>query len=175
MPYAGAYFFENPTEPGTAEPMPVFRPGIRIGDYRPNAQIPYNADHAPVVTTPDERHDAFRARAFAERLRLGLGTDPVHASEGRIRAKQWKLADWEGHGDLDLLIGIGDWADYGWDDAFDVAGRWTNGPLHGSVYLALRKTDGSYAEPRKLTAAEARWTSTACPVPTWPISIPTET
>ena len=58
----------------------------------------------------------------------------------------------EGDGDLDLVVGIGDWVDYGWDDAFDDSGRWTNGPLHGYVYLATRKADGTHTKPRKLTA-----------------------
>ncbi len=152
LPYEGTYFFENPAGPNSSNPMPVFRSGVRIGDYRTNAQISHIEGRPPVVTTPNERHDRFREHAFAEPTSLGLDTDKVHASKGRIRAKQWKLADWEGDGDLDLLIGVGDWGDYGWDDAFDHTGTWTNGPLHGFVYLAVRQSDGSYGEPRKLMA-----------------------
>lgn len=155
VPYEGTYFFENPSETGVLDPMPVFRPGIRIGAYRSNAQISHNVGHAPAVTTPGEIHEAFRERAFRSPRSLAVAIGEVYSTAGRIRARQWKLADWEGDGDLDALIGIGDWADYGWDDAFDSAGQWTNGPLHGYVYLALRQADGSYAAPRKLMAEDA--------------------
>ena len=152
VPYQGTYFFENPSDPGDREAMPVFRPGVRIGEYRTNAQVSHNEGRDPIVTTPGETHQHFREVAFQEPSGLDLATDEIYRSEGRIRAKQWKLADWEGDGDLDLLIGVGDWGEYGWDDAFDERGNWTNGPLHGFVYLSLRQPDGSYASPRKLQA-----------------------
>ena len=152
LPYEGTYFFENPSDSSDPEPMPVFRPAVRIGDYRTNAQISHNEGFAPVVATPGERHDQFIQQAFGAGQEIVLPVAQVHRSEGRIRANQWKFVDWEGDGDLDLAVGIGDWAEYGWDDAFDETGRWTNGPLHGYVYLALRNADGSFSEPRKLTA-----------------------
>lgn len=152
LPYEGTYFFENPSDPAGSEPMPVFRPAVRIGDYRTNAQISHNEGFDPVTTTPGKRHSDFKQRAFGAGQDIVLPVAEIHSSEGRIRANQWKFVDWEGDGDLDLMVGIGDWADYGWDDAFDEAGRWTNGPLHGYVYLALRNADGSFGEPRKLKA-----------------------
>ena len=33
----------------------------------------------------------------------------------KIRFKQWKYVDYEGDGDLDLIVGMDDWGDYGWD------------------------------------------------------------
>ena len=155
LPYEGTYFFENPSGATSKDPMPVFLPGVRIGEYRTNAQISHIAGGAPVVTTPGQRHDQFRTDAFASPADLGLDTEIVYASKGRVRAKQWKLADWEGDGDMDLLVGVGDWGDYGWDDAYDERGEWTNGPLHGFVYLALMGSDGSYGRPRKLLAGDA--------------------
>ena len=155
LPYEGTYFFENPAGPGNSDPMPVFRPGVRIGEYRTNAQISHAKGRPPVVTTPNERHDSFLEHAFDRPASLGVDTGTVYASQGRVRAKQWKLADWEGDGDLDLLIGIGDWGEYGWDDAFDDQGTWTNGPLHGFVYLAIQHPDGSYGDPRKLLAGDS--------------------
>ncbi len=151
-PYEGTYFFENPSGPDATDPMPVFRPGVKIAEYRTNAQISHIEGRPSVVTTPEERHDTFRQHGFAKPTSLGLDTEKVYSSKGRIRAKQWRLADWEGDGDLDLLVGVGDWGDYGWDDAYDSEGRWTNGPLHGFVYLALRQADGSFGEPEKLLA-----------------------
>ena len=152
VPYEGTYFFENPSDANESNPMPVFLPGVRVGEYRTNAQISHNNGHRPVVTTPGERHASFLQDAFGKPTPLGLSTEQIYSSTGRIRAKQWKLADWEGDGDLDLVIGIGDWGEYGWDDAYDGEGNWTNGPLHGFVYLSLRQDDGSFEEPRKLVA-----------------------
>ncbi len=53
----------------------------------------------------------------------------------------WRYVDWEGDGDQDLVVGIGDWSDYEWDHAYDAQGRWRNGPLHGWVYL-IENLDG---------------------------------
>ena len=71
---------------------------------------------------------------------------------GRVRANQWKRIDWEADGDLDLVVGVGDWTEYGWDDAYDSAGNWTNGPLHGYVYLALNDGGGNYSQAVKVSA-----------------------
>ncbi len=58
----------------------------------------------------------------------------------------WHPTDWDGDGRIDLLIGVSDWRDYGWDDAFNAKGEWTRGPLHGSVYF--HRNIGSNASPR---------------------------
>ena len=152
LPYEGTYFFENAAPPGSNLAMPRFLPGVRIAEYRTNAQISHNSGHPAVIATPGELHPNFRKYAYSQPVELGVNTAQAYASTGRLRAKQWKLADWEGDGDLDVIVGVGDWGDYGWDDAFDDSGVWTNGPLHGYVYLALRQADGTYGEPRKLEA-----------------------
>lgn len=51
------------------------------------------------------------------------------------RDDMWQPFDWDGDGLVDLLVGVSDWRDYGWDDAFDSEGNWTRGPLHGYVYF----------------------------------------
>src|SRR5690606_20674275 len=79
----------------------------------------------------------------------------VHDSGRRIRENQWCLSDFDDDGALDLIVGVADWTDYGWDDAFDAHGRWTNGPLHGFVYLLRNKGTSEqpdYEPPRKLEA-----------------------
>ena len=76
----------------------------------------------------------------------------------RVRANQWRYVDYDGDGALDLIVGVGDWTDYGWDNAFDIEGNWTNGPLHGYVYL-LHNTGTTeaptYAEPGQAAANDA--------------------
>ena len=58
----------------------------------------------------------------------------------------WYPVDWDHDGKIDLLNGVSDWRDYGWDDAFDEKGIWKRGPLHGFVYFY--KNTGTNAAPR---------------------------
>jgi hypothetical protein len=65
-------------------------------------------------------------------------------------------------------VGIEDWTDYGWDDAFDSSGKWTNGPLHGFVYWV--KNTGSnekpaYAEPTLVQSDGKPVDTYGCPTP----------
>jgi hypothetical protein len=61
------------------------------------------------------------------------------------RDDMWQPFDWDGDGRIDLLTGVSDWRDYGWDDAFDAKGNWTRGPLHG--YVFLHRNVGTNANP----------------------------
>jgi hypothetical protein len=65
----------------------------------------------------------------------------------------WYPVDWDGDEKIDLLIGVSDWREYGWDDAYNSRGEWIRGPLHGFVYLHRNSgTNQSpvYAEPERL-------------------------
>ncbi|MCZ6795086.1 MAG: VCBS repeat-containing protein [Planctomycetota bacterium] len=144
-PYGGVYFFENP---GGTSAFPTFRRAVRIGDMRRNPQVSYVAGE-PRVLTPGEEHPRFRENGFSLPRKIPVSFE-VRPPGARVRANQWKLCDYEGDGDLDLVVGVGDWSDYGWDDAFDSTGRWTRGPLHGWVYLLLN--EGTDEAPRYLRA-----------------------
>lgn len=146
VPYEGTYFFENP---GGGK-MPVFKPGRRVADYRTNVQISPDG----TLMTPGATHSQFKASGFEAPQMLSLQTEDFHTSEGRVRANQWKQLDYDGDGVLDLVVGIGDWVDYGWDDAYNAEGEWTNGPLHGYVYWARGTNDG-FATPQHVEAAGA--------------------
>ena len=148
-PTAATLFFEN-TE-GDVK-FPVFKPGKRISKSLRNPQVSF-INGKPHVLTPGLVHHEF--------LTKGLDTDralPLDAKlnlTGSLRANQWKWADYDGDGIHDLLIGIGEWTEYGWDNAYDANGNWTNGPLRGWVYFA--RNTGTIdapvlAEPVKLEA-----------------------
>jgi hypothetical protein len=126
-PYSGTYFFEN-AEGRTR--YPIFRRAVRIADAVRNAQVSY-VEGRPVVTTPGWRYPDFRAAGFSRAEPLSV---PDGFPAGKVRANQWKLVDYDADGILDLVVGTGDWSDYGWDDAFDDQGRWTRGPLHGRIH-----------------------------------------
>src|SRR5690606_29415307 len=121
----GVYFFENP---GGGK-LPVFRPAVRIGDPHGNVMLASSAGR-PGVCTPGRWHDDFLTKGLAGGKPL-----PFKPSFHIGRANQWQLLDYDGDGVQDLIIGASDWREYGWDDAYDKTGRWTNGPLHGYVYF----------------------------------------
>ena len=147
-PFNATCFFENP---GGDPKMPVFRPPVVIGPGLRNCQIAY-IDGQPRVTIPGHECVNFLKAGFDDRVKLPV-EPKVHPN--KIRANQWKYVDYDGDGRLDLVVGVGDWSEYGWDNAFSAKGEWTNGPLRGFVYL-LRNTgsnqDPKYGEPTKIEA-----------------------
>ncbi|MCA9270060.1 MAG: VCBS repeat-containing protein, partial [Planctomycetales bacterium] len=155
-PSNGIYLFENPANPRGGKPsplMPVFLPGVRLRAAPSHYVTPSYVDGQTRVLIPGRELVDFRAEAFGKSVAV-YEKENIHP--GAVRANQWKLADYDGDGRLDLLVGVGDWKEYGWDNAFDERGQWTNGPLHGYVYLLRNETDNDqprYAAPQKLTAA----------------------
>ena len=147
-PYKGVYFFEN-VDGDVA--MPLFRAGVRIGPAQRDMMPSYVGDQVVVLTHAKKVIDISSGRT--EQI---YPTEKIHNPDGRTRADQWRQVDYDGDGALDLIVGAGDWTEYGWDDAFNERGEWTHGPLHGYVYLI--KNSGTteqpeYAEPAMLTAA----------------------
>ncbi len=148
-PYNGTYWFENP---GGKKRMPVFKAAVRISHGLQNVQLSW-VDEKPRVLSPGFEYPDFLKTGLESRVKLPLATKVGHA--GKIRANQWKYVDYDGDGRLDLVVGIGDWTDYGWDNAYNARGEWTNGPLHGYVYLARNSGTNArpqYVSPVKLTA-----------------------
>ena len=146
-PYSGIYFFEN--DDGNSK-MPVFKPGVRIAKSRRNIQPSY-PDGKVRLLIPGEELVDFRKNNFSQTRKIY----PVNQLLPKTRANQWRYCDYDGDGDLDIIVGVGDWTDYGWDNAFNSKGQWTRGPLHGYVFLI--KNIGSadspqYAKPKKVQA-----------------------
>jgi predicted neuraminidase len=149
-PHNGVYFFENPGK-NNQETMPVFRPGVWVGRASNNFQVSY-VDGKARILKPGYEFVDFRKQGF-DKPRKIFPTTSVHP--GPVRANQWRYVDYDGDGRQDLVVGVGDWTEYGWDDAHDAQGRWRNGPLHGYVYW-MRNTgaDGKprYDPPRRVQA-----------------------
>jgi predicted neuraminidase len=148
-PSNGLWYFENPSQdPSVA--MPVFKPAVRLGPAGQNVQISF-VDGQPRLLRENVEYANFRETGTA-----GDGGTVVYPNArfhpGNTRARMWRYVDWEGDGDQDLVVGIGDWSDYVWDQAYDGQGRWRNGPLHGWVYL-IENVDGRYSDtPQKILA-----------------------
>ncbi len=151
-PYNGVYFFENP---GGDTKMQIFKPAVKVGKGRSNIQVSY-IDGVPRLLTPARELVGFREGDFA-RTESIYPAGKIHNPKGRTRANQWKYCDFEGDGDLDLIVGVGDWTEYGWDDAFDAQGQWQRGPLRGYVYVIPNENTTErpkYGEPEKIQAGD---------------------
>ena len=154
-PSNGVYFFENPSQ-DPAEKFPVFKSGVRIGTATSNMQVSYVDGQARILRpgfeyvreSPQSPFDFDRAQKIYPKSN-------VHSN--RVRGNMWRYVDFDGDGDHDLIVGVGDWTDYGWDHAYDAAGRWRNGPLHGYVYVITNEGSDqspSYSDqPHRLKAA----------------------
>ena len=150
VPYNGTYLFENP---GGDAKMPVFKPPVRVGPGLKNVQVSHVGGR-PRVLSPGTEWVDFLGREF--KATRTIHPQPNIHPKGQIRANQWRYVDYDGDGALDLVVGVGDWANYGWDNAFNTKGEWTRGPLHGYVYY-LRNTGTAdapqYADPKPILAA----------------------
>lgn len=145
-PYRGLYYFENPGNE-------VFLPAVRLGPSSSNVTVSYVGDGIELLT-PGKRHPEFKTEGIGKGEPLAFTKSLVDKSQ-RTRANQWKLVDYDGDGLTDLVVGLGTWGDYGWDDAYDQQGNWTNGPLHGQVHLLRNigtEEKPEYADPQLLEA-----------------------
>jgi len=184
-PHNGTYFFENPGPSSVGEKTLAFKSARRLGpgfsnitlswvEGRPRVLLPGEEIVGFLQGRLDQRrkiyprsnvHTVEAVRAPGENVSgLFVGKfdqsrkSPSRAKSrvaARVRANQWKWVDYDGDGALDLAVGVGWWGDYGWDNAFNARGQWTNGPLHGFAYLIRNRGSSAkprYAEPVKLTA-----------------------
>ena len=147
-PHNGTYFFENVA--GRVK-FPIFKPARRIGKGTSNVMPSYDGKRVRVLGPAQEYPDFLRT-GLDQPVKLPL---PPNLHPQKVRANQWRYADFDGDGRTDLVVGVGDWTEYGWDNAFDASGRWTRGPLHARVYIVRNTGDNAqpvYAPPVALEA-----------------------
>ncbi len=146
VPSNGIYFFENPS--GDVK-YPVFKPGVWISGAVHDITISY-LDGGWHVLTPEKRYPDFKKSFLSRGVAL-----PYKTSFFQGRARQWKLCDYDGDGVVDLVIGVSDWREYGWDDAYNEKGEWTAGPLHGYVYFVRNTGTNENPVYRKAVQVQA--------------------
>jgi len=134
-------------------PLPVFKPGVRISKGMQNVELSWGADGKPRVLSPGVEYPDFARTGLESGKKLPI---PSNVHPNKVRANMWKYADYDGDGRTDVIIGIGDWSDYGWDNAYNAKGVWIKGPLRGFVYVV--RNEGSneqpkYGRPAKVIAA----------------------
>ena len=163
-PYNGTYFFENASGDTAKNKMPVFKPAKRISAGKQNVQVSY-VDGQPRVLSPGKEYPDFLKTGLEHEQKLPVDAK-VHPN--KIRGDMWRVVDFDGDGNNDLIVGIDDWTEYGWDNAYTENGRWMNGPLRGYVYL-LRNTGTNdkpaYDKPKKIMATDRPLETFGWPAP----------
>ena len=143
-PSNGVYFFENASQDPSVK-LPVFRKAVRVGKTSHNMQVSYVDGQPRILRTNQEFPRDVKTGQFdfdhPERI---YPRSNIHRNG--VRANMWRYVDYDGDGDQDLIVGVGDWSDYGWDHAYDHHGQWKNGPLHGYIYCI--ENQGTTAEPK---------------------------
>lgn len=148
-PYKGLWFFRNI---GTAK-RPLFAAAIRVSEKGlNNIRLSEVGGEAFVLSCNTEYPDFLLPPPYARERRIDYAGEVLGAAYRKSRSNMWNYVDWDGDGDKDIVVGIDTWDDYGWDNAYDAAGRWTRGPLHGYVYL-LENTPEGYVNRGKIEAA----------------------
>lgn len=172
-PSNGVWLFENATGDTAHDKFPVFRPARRLSSTV-HYVMPSYVNGELRVLSPGNEYERFASLGLAKPIALPapksihVPTGNAPGARNKIRHNQWRYADYDGDGITDLIVGIEDWSHYGWDDAYDADGNWTNGPLHGFVYvLRNERTDEepNYAKPSLVTTSEGPVDTYGCPSP----------
>ena len=156
--YKGVYYFENTGRLDPASGAPIFKKAVRLSNLRQDITPSYVDGKVRVLSRNVEFPD-FIKNGIGNGKGKPLPFDPrsIHpiSELRRIRSYQCSYVDFDGNGLLDIAVGVNDYSDYGWDDAFDGNGRWINGPLHGYVYILKNKGSNNepvYSQPMRLEA-----------------------
>ncbi|MCU0711956.1 MAG: VCBS repeat-containing protein [Pirellula sp.] len=155
-PSNGVWYFEN--QQGVTK-LPIFQPPKKWSSTV-HYVMPSYVNGGIRVLSPGIEYDHFITKGTESKKTLPI--DPkFHKPLGtqtkgpKVRHNQWRYVDFNGDGVLDLSVGIEDWSFYGWDDAWDTDGKWTNGPLHGWIYVFInrgRDDEPNYEAPFRLQA-----------------------
>jgi len=125
------------------------------------------------ILSPGFEYTNFTATGLVQKTKLPIEAG-FHKPQGqqpkgpKVRHNQWRYVDYNGDGSLDLTVGIEDWSYYGWDDAWNERGQWTNGTLHGWVYVFVNNSTTAtpkYADPVVVEAGGQRLNVFGCPSP----------
>lgn len=171
-PSNGIWVFENPTGDTAKQPMPIFQPARRLSATVHYVMPSWVAGKLRVLS-PGFEYPQFLQAGLQERNPLPIPANWYkprwkQTRGPKVRHNQWRYADYDGDGVTDLVVGIEDWSDYGWDHAWNAQGQWTNGPLHGFVFVFRNTgtdTAPKYSDPLQLESNGQPIDTFGCPSP----------
>lgn len=146
-PFNGTYLFTNI---GT-DKDPLYDRAVWLGPGRKDlVAADFNGDGALDLVVSGGYFSDVRRNRLTRFVKVDLKRD-YHIGRDDL----WYPVDWDRDGRIDILAGVSDWRDYGWDDAFNKKGEWLRGPLHGYVWLHRNRGSNEapdYEEPKMLQA-----------------------
>jgi hypothetical protein len=168
-PSNGVWLFTNPGTDTARNKLPVFRAAKRLSPTVHYVMPSYD-DARLRVLSPGFEYPEFVRTGTIPRVPLDIPANFYkprwsQTKGPKVRHNQWRYVDFNGDGLLDIVAGVEDWSEYGWDDAWDAQGRWRNGPLHGFIFVFLRRSDGSYGGAVQLNAGDKALDTFGCPSP----------
>ena len=110
-PYNGVYLFENPA--GRGVKFPVLKPGRRLGPATADMSLSWR-NGQPCLMAARQELPRFREGDWTNR-QSWFSTATVVPVE-HPRDQFWRWADFDGDGRTDLVVGHGDWTEFGWFD-----------------------------------------------------------
>lgn len=160
LPYRGLYFFRNI---GTQR-RPFFDRAVKLSTIGENNIRFSESGGEAFVLSPGREWSGFFSNLYERPEIIEYEGERIGGTFKNSRSDLWNYVDWDGDGDKDIIVGVDTWDDYGWDNAFDSTGRWTNGPLHGYVYL-IENVDGHYINRGKISAGGVPMETYGSPAP----------
>ena len=159
-PSNGIYLFRNL---GTNR-EPLFDRAVWLGPGKKDLLVAdFNGDGLPDLVTGGGYFSDVRRNALSRFVEVKLARG-YHVGRDDL----WHPVDWDRDGRIDLLVGVSDWREYGWDDAYNAKGEWTRPPIHGYVYFHRNIGTNEhpvYAEPVPVEAGGKRIDLRGSPAP----------
>jgi len=142
-PFRGLYFFRNTGD----KDSPIFAAPVKLSDTTfKNIQASYVNGKLHVIAQGNEFVD-FKEKLFEQVTSIAVDKAP-DSGLTKVRSNMWSYVDYDADGDSDIIVGIDDWGEYGWDNAYDINGNWTNGPLRGFLLYYENKQGSFYYKGR---------------------------
>jgi len=156
-PSNGVWYFENPGVNST-ERHPIFKAGVLLGPASKDMTMSMTGGR-PRILAGNHELTGFRDGDWKTRTAIFPSNTVIPIKHNRDNF--WRFVDYDGDGVHDLLVGHGDWTDFGWFTEndwwknYNWQGVWTGEPLRSHVlWLRNKSTDAApeYEAPEPLLA-----------------------